>query len=140
MNKQEIFDTVARHIFKQGVPGGHINEAGFFSCQYRGAGGTSCAVGCLIPDTAYIPNMEGNDAVGLIERHYTSLPSWMFDHRELLCRLQQVHDYLPAWRTGRKMHGMLYEVARMYGLDLATLDNLKFADDRALPVEVMEDV
>lgn len=139
MNKQEIFDTVARHIFTQGVPGGEKNAEGFFSCRYRGTGGTSCAVGCLIPDEAYRSWMEGNDVEGLIEQHYGRLPGWMFDHRDLLSRLQLVHDFLPAWRTSQKMRGMLYEVARKYNLDLTTLDDLKFADGRTLPAEVMED-
>lgn len=140
MNKQEIFDTVARHIFKQGVPGGEPNPEGLFFCQYRGVGGTSCAVGCLIPDEVYVPSMEGNDAEGLIDNHLDVLPSWMSEHVGMLASLQNVHDFLPAWRTTSRMSGRLYEVAREYKLDVTVLDSLRFADDRVLPAEVTEDV
>lgn len=132
MNKQEIFDTVARHIFKQGVPGGYTNEENFFCCQYRGEEGTSCAVGCLIPDEVYVPYMEGNDAESLIENYYDDLPPWMHLNRGLLGSLQNVHDFLPAWRNTSCMQSRLYEIVREYGLDAAVLDTLQFAEDRVL--------
>lgn len=55
MNKQEIFETVVRHLHQQGEPA-VIGEG---NCRYRADDGKSCAVGCLIPDDCYDPQMEG---------------------------------------------------------------------------------
>jgi hypothetical protein len=51
---QEIFDTVAKHLLAQGERA--ITENG--ACAYRGVEGRKCAIGCLIPDEVYDPNME----------------------------------------------------------------------------------
>lgn len=139
MNKQEIFDTVARHIFTQGVPGGHTDLQNNFACQYRGTGGTSCAVGCLIPDDVYRSEMEGNDVEYLLDKYYSTLPSWMQESGGLLAKLQNVHDFLPAWRSAGAMRIKLHRVAMDYNLDTSLLDNLYFPANRALPVEVQED-
>lgn len=138
MNKQEIFDTVARHIFKQGVPGGQIDMANNFSCQYRGSGGTSCAVGCLIPDDSYRSSMEGNDVEYLLD-NYDVLPSWMGKSRGLLVKLQVVHDFLPAWRSASAMRIKLHRVAMDYNLDSSLVDELYFPADRELPIKVQGD-
>lgn len=42
---QEIFDTVARHLHKQGV---QALDASGNGCLYRTPAGLRCAVGCLI--------------------------------------------------------------------------------------------
>lgn len=64
MNKQEIFDKVAAHLLKQKVAA--VGEHG--SCRYRGMNGTSCAVGCLIPDEHYKEDMEGYSVNVVIEQ------------------------------------------------------------------------
>jgi hypothetical protein len=55
LNLQAIYDRVARHLLRQ-------NRAamldGSSDCAYRGAGGTRCAIGCLIKDEFYSPEME----------------------------------------------------------------------------------
>ncbi len=53
MNKQEIFETVVRHLHAQGRPAMNGDN-----CRYRSSDGLSCAVGCLIPDSCYDSNLE----------------------------------------------------------------------------------
>lgn len=62
MTLREVFDKVKTHLLTQGkramLPGG-------YACAYRGAGGTKCAVGCLILDEAYDHRMEGAGMVSV---------------------------------------------------------------------------
>ena len=58
MTAQEIFDTVLAHLRKQGEAAKSYEG----ECVYRGPDGTSCAVGCLIPDELYDPLIEGLSA------------------------------------------------------------------------------
>ena len=58
MNLQQVFDKVSNHLLTQnrksmGGPGG--------GCAYRGDNGSSCAVGCLMPDSEYHIRMEGQN-------------------------------------------------------------------------------
>lgn len=55
MNRQEIFDKVVTHLYKQGKP--CRNENG---CLYRDNEGNSCAIGCLISDENYNPIIESH--------------------------------------------------------------------------------
>ncbi len=54
MDKQAVFNTVAKHLLTQGRQamdsGGH--------CVYRGKDGLRCAIGALIPDEVYDPVIE----------------------------------------------------------------------------------
>lgn len=62
MNKQQIFDTVVKHLAAQKTRSyGTYKSHGVWStsCLYHGPNGTKCAVGCLIPDEKYSPDMEG---------------------------------------------------------------------------------
>jgi hypothetical protein len=56
MTHQEIFDKVAAHLIKQGR-----QSALGGGCVYRGPDNTSCAIGCLIPDSAYDPLFDADD-------------------------------------------------------------------------------
>lgn len=85
LTAQEIFDTVARHLLKQGkrsMKGEH--------CAYRGDGDTACAVGCLMTDDESAPELEGSSVEGLVSRG--ALPNRLRPHARLLGRLQRVHD------------------------------------------------
>lgn len=101
MTEQEIFNKVYTHLLTQGrkarTPNGH-------SCAYRGQGvykGTSCAVGCLIPDEMYSARIESatvfqalggsiGSAAIVLRRVLTDLG--LDRHRELLQALQRIHD------------------------------------------------
>jgi hypothetical protein len=95
MDRQQIFDTVKNHLLAQrersyGCAGGSIG------CKYR-LGDMKCAVGVLIPDELYRPEMEGRSVsslisfVGLNPSQY-QLPEWFKEHRRLLEKLQVIHD------------------------------------------------
>jgi hypothetical protein len=53
LDKQKTFDTVLAHLRRQGRPA--LNKEG---CRYRTSDGLMCAVGCLIPDARYSPDIE----------------------------------------------------------------------------------
>jgi hypothetical protein len=57
MNKQEIFDKVARHLLRQGEKSSSHGDQ--MDCMYRGPGKLKCAIGCLIPDKFYDYDIEG---------------------------------------------------------------------------------
>ena len=85
---QDIFDLVAAHLMTQGV----VSEDQSGQCVYRSPDNLKCAIGCLIPDDAYDPKLEGREG-----NHPIVLRALGFntrvDHRiELLLTLQQVHD------------------------------------------------
>lgn len=70
------------------------------SCRYRGDNGTKCAIGFLIPDEIYTPQLEEyTDATELIAGlKFTRLKDIMYD---LLDDLQCLHDSgTEPWREG----------------------------------------
>lgn len=122
MTPQEIFDTVARHLFAQGTRAYNENIAG---CQYRGPCGTKCAVGCLIPDEAYDPEMEGRSVDSLI----SGFPSWMQDNVGLLAWLQAAHDRKESWDSEDALHSALATVAQRFNLSAGVLIGLKWGSE-----------
>jgi len=58
MTLQEIFTKVKAHLLAQDVKS--VDGGGGGRCAYRGDGGTKCAVGCLIKDGVYCPELEGH--------------------------------------------------------------------------------
>lgn len=57
MTKQEIYTTVVQHLRKQGEKSGETSP----TCRYRlekNGRVLQCAIGCLIPDEYYDPEME----------------------------------------------------------------------------------
>ena len=131
MTPQEIFDTVARHLFTQGERAGIVTdddcELGTgFSCRYRAPDGATCAVGKLIPDDAYDPGMEGNAVDTICSAYGDMLPAWMLDQQVLLDRLQIVHDVKEHWSSDKRMRWELSLVAQAFGLDDSVLPGLSF--------------
>lgn len=101
---QDAFNTVRDHLLKQMANSVNATDYGLTNCMYRRDDGLKCAVGCLIPDDKYAPEMEGNLA-DLIMLHRVALPMkytmWMpYDLSALiksrmysvLYRLQLLHD------------------------------------------------
>lgn len=92
---QEIFDKVSQHLIKQNRQCALFDESGaMYECLYRDANGLACAIGCLIPEDKYHPNMEGNGGIGgnifvdlVIEELYGSDVDFPF-----LRSLQYIHD------------------------------------------------
>jgi hypothetical protein len=125
MEAQEIFDTVAKHLLKQGRRA--TDPDGGVMCSYRGACGTKCAVGVLIPDELYDAVMEGKTLSGLLSCTMVALPDWMMDHRTLLGWLQDVHDLESNWRDSVTMKLALRHAANACGVNADVLNNLRFA-------------
>ena len=57
---QSVYDKVCAHLAAQKTRSMNAN-----GCAYRGALGRSCAVGCLIPDEIYDPDMDLDKSVGV---------------------------------------------------------------------------
>lgn len=113
---QQIFDTCAVHLIRQGSSS--TDDTGL--CRYRGGNGYKCAVGCLITDDLYTPELETNlvetaivmhavcDSLG-IQPNELNIP--------LLRELQAIHDIEPpsdwnAWLT-RLAHNMKLNTDKM---------------------------
>lgn len=116
MNTQEVFTKVATHLLTQ-----KVKAKSGQTCAYRSGDGLKCAVGCLIEDDEYMPEMEGHIVEGLFTLAKTSdnskLKSFyerLGQHQRILTDLQDVHD---AWNTEDWRRG-LHEVANTYGLTM----------------------
>lgn len=59
MNRQEVFDTMLAHLRKQG----RVAVIDGVGCAYRTPEGLKCAVGALIPDNLYNPNIENKSVM-----------------------------------------------------------------------------
>lgn len=95
MDQQEVFNKVYRHLLTQGersestftVDG--IDRPG---CAYRGDEGRKCAIGCLIDDDRYTPELETRGAGHPLVEDALGYSLLSHDDRCLLKRLQDVHD------------------------------------------------
>ena len=130
MNSQEIFDTVAKHLFTQGH---QSKRAGRTTCAYRGEGSDMCAIGCMIPENMYDHKMEGK-SVASIMMNYPEV-GLLFANASLtmLKDLQTLHDNNYNWPksyrysnfTGKEQLGhSLREIALEYDLDTNVLTAL----------------
>ncbi len=90
MNNQLLFDRVTNHLLTQ-----RQCSEGDGSCLYRGPNGLKCAVGVLIEDEYYDPEMETNSPKNDLVRKALekSLGEKMtLDNISLLTNLQDIHD------------------------------------------------
>lgn len=93
-NMQGIYDKIVNHLRKQGKPS--IDLTGY--CAYRGTDGLSCAVGCLISDDAYNPDIEGDSArSSKVEEALiaSGIPMNIPKVSIFLHEMQKIHDGLP---------------------------------------------
>lgn len=63
-----ILEQVATHLAKQQAASTAHNPRGGSYCAYRGENGTMCAIGCLISDDEYDPDIEHNVFPSLVDR------------------------------------------------------------------------
>ena len=127
MTPQEIFDTVAKHLFTQGCRSAELDEDPHSACLYRGPEGRMCAVGVLIPDELYNTDMEFQNAAYLVGKVNSPFPEWMKANKNLLHSLQISHDRALYWLNSEAMREGLRAVATQYALSSAVLDGLSFA-------------
>ncbi len=130
MNAQEIFDTVAKHLFAQGQQSisREADDKDGWTCVYRGPNGLKCAVGALISDELYVVDMEYNTVGALLTNPRFTFPTWMhgLKNGSLLRSLQRVHDEAVNWHTGKVLREALEGVAKTHDLSAAVLEGLEF--------------
>ena len=104
MTKQEIYNIVAKHLLTQ-------NERAVDSdgIKYKCSDGRMCAIGVLIPEEKYDPDIEGMSIDYIIDELMPDL----FIHDDLLRDLQDIHDQSNEmfWRSD------LSELAGYHGLN-----------------------
>lgn len=96
MNAQEIFDTAAVGVIRQGRQSANA----FGTCVYRGPNGRKCAAGFLLPDEVYDPSMDCDDEEtgqgtgwsNLVKRFSSRLPVDLINNSDLIADLQSCHD------------------------------------------------
>ena len=109
---QETFDAVVNHLRKQGrkavVPG-------TTTCVYRTKDPVplSCAAGCLIPDSEYLPSIEGwpvTDNFRITEAGAVIVK--LGHHLGLVASLQRCHDYsdVTEWENEFRRIACLYHL------------------------------
>lgn len=88
--KQRIYNKVAKHFLKQRC---HAIAKDGKSCLYRGPRGAMCAIGALIPNSSYQPEME-NKSFEDLTKNFKKLPKYFYSRtmREFLGDLQTAHD------------------------------------------------
>lgn len=87
LTKQEAFNRVVKHLREQGRKS--QGPCGVY-CRYRNYEGLKCAVGALIPDELYDPEMEQGGGIEANERVRQLFPD---DLLLMLKALQLDHDY-----------------------------------------------
>lgn len=92
MNSMQFeFDAVVAHLYKQRRPAKGVD--GF--CKYRGENGTTCAVGCRIPDSMYDEEMDkptcGGQLHSLMGNNFP-LPVEITTYEGMFGALQDAHD------------------------------------------------
>ena len=151
MTCQEVFDKVAKHLLMQGEQaiGTHTTGGSKTTCcMYRTPDGMKCAVGCLIKNQYYTPEIEGLGVSASLEdarfsgKPYDSLVKALFrsnvidnnDLKErttkctLLIGLQNIHDLSDySWEAQPRTHierwkSRLRELASSYHLNDSILD------------------
>jgi hypothetical protein len=96
--RQELFDYIATFLLKQGR-GSLIADSKNVSvtikgpaCAYRGDNGTMCAVGCIMPDDVYRPDLEGSGLIAILAKNMGPWFTAVSVHETLLRSLQGAHD------------------------------------------------
>ena len=95
---QAVFDKVVKHLLTQ-----NRRSKGKRGCAYRGKDGAMCAVGCLISDKAYDPEIEGHSVYYLrVQENLAKSGVPIYSKmKALLTNLQYLHDECPTdlWKT-----------------------------------------
>ena len=99
-DNQAVFNFVVNHLRQQKLQSTDDPTGG---CVYKSKDGTSCAVGCLIPEEEYTSSFEGEPLNRYLEdvvNDTNEITHWVhnkgYDSR-LLCELQWLHDDNDNW-------------------------------------------
>jgi len=132
---QELFDYITTFLLKQGEP----SMDSKCECKYRSGKGLMCAFGCVIPDSIYRKSMENILAASVItdgiggnySKDNIDYFKALSKHRDLLERLQSVHDSATTSDVqGSKNRDLYRSRVRAYWIkkfgEIATKSKLKF--------------
>lgn len=98
LNKQEVFDKVARHLLTQNRRSIATPIYENSRCSYRGDNKTKCAIGCLIEDKFYDKDFEGATVAVAAVKRALEMSGIFIDSYDyvleigFLENLQQIHD------------------------------------------------
>ena len=115
---QEAFNVMVNHLRDQGckaLAGGAVAGS---ACSYLAPNGNKCAVGILIDDDKYCPDIEGMGADDKPVLIAVKASGWKGVSVALLDHMQMCHDMLqpPRWE------GRFKEIAEHYELTLPPID------------------
>ncbi len=119
-SEQEVFNYVAAHLLTQNQRAEMNHPDSGEVCAYR-SGQLKCAVGCLISDEDYLPEMEGRNVYHIIDDvRYKKVFQKMSGISILIGSLQRIHDsYEPSqWRRE------LLSMAERRGLNSTSIQNI----------------
>lgn len=90
---QEAFDKALFGVRSQGVPAVQVTDPNYSgaSCRLR-AGGLKCAIGWLIPDEAYRPELEAYGPQTQLAKAGVRIEGATGDFGEFLFELREAHD------------------------------------------------
>jgi len=121
LNSDEgVFNFVKQHLLHQGqkamaIPYDDQYDGNEYKCFYRGKDNLKCAVGCLIEDQFYDPDMEQKGVIDLYVRSIVSnsLPNWK-PNWDMLASLQEVHDQfeIESWEKQLEKVYQIYIVEK----------------------------
>ena len=103
----DIIDLVETKLLEQGaksVKGGNDFKI-INACALRGDNGMKCAIGWLIPDDVYTPDLEvENPVLELIEtgNYEKCFGEKFYEKTEILQELQHLHDHVDPWRWSKE--------------------------------------
>lgn len=119
MDKQEIYDKVCAHMAQQKRRAQFTRDNGNTDCAYRLPDGRKCAIGALIPDELYVPEMDSPKdnkptAIRPICERYPRVEELLGKQNIPLCsELQEAHD---CSNTPLKLRERLMYVADRYSI------------------------
>lgn len=115
MTNQEAFDKVWQFFIVEKNPQSFENSADNLvfgaACAYRGQNGSKCAVGCLIPDELYSPDMEDKRIFAIIEL-YPEIKTLFADvDGFFLAKIQEIHDHhFPYFQINMENLAIIYDL------------------------------
>lgn len=96
MNALEILETVTTALLKQNKQSKKAITSSDGICAYRGDNGLKCAIGHLIKDENYNPELEGKGVSNIdVQKALfkNGINIYNLDVETLLFGLQNIHDY-----------------------------------------------
>lgn len=120
MNRQTIFNTVAKHLLTQNAKSLARSNGTWGFCQYRSTDGMKCAIGVLIPDAEYSPLLENHTVLDpkVINAIRGALDLEAGQRltegdQDFLYRVQRLHDSVDTaeWKDALRDLAALYKLS-----------------------------